>query len=85
VLFWYNQLKIYSNILRLNDINISQEEIMLLFIHYVWLPIATTKTGLEINADRTKYMAMPRSQYAGRRHSIKTDNSSSERDKEFKY
>jgi hypothetical protein len=58
---------------------------MILFTHYVWSPIATTMTGLETNADKTKYMVMPRSQNAGRRHSIKTDNSSFEREKEFKY
>jgi hypothetical protein len=30
--------------------------------------------GLEINADKTKYMVMSRDQNAGRSHSIKMDN-----------
>jgi len=61
VLFWYDQLKKYSDILHLQGINISQEEILLFFIPYVWLPVASTKTGLEANADKTKYMAISRS------------------------
>jgi len=32
--------------------------------------------GLEVNADKTKYMLMSRDQNAGRSHDIKTDNSS---------
>jgi len=41
--------------------------------------------GLEVNADKTKYMVMCRDQGAGRSHSIKTDNSSSEWVEQFKY
>jgi len=37
---------------------------------------ARTETGLEINADKTKYMVMSRDQNAGRSHSMKIDNSS---------
>jgi hypothetical protein len=40
---------------------------------------------LEVNVDKTKYMAMSRDQNAGGRHSMKTDNSSFERVEEFKY
>jgi len=43
------------------------------------LVVAGKKSGLEINADKTKYMVMFRDQYAGRSHKIKTDNSSFER------
>jgi len=35
--------------------------------------------GLEVKADKSKYMVMSRDQDAGRRHSIKTDNCSFER------
>jgi len=42
-------------------------------------------TGLEVNADKTKYMAMSRDQNAGRIHSIKIDNSSFESVEEFRY
>jgi hypothetical protein len=37
------------------------------------------ETGLEVNADKTKYMVMSRYQIAGRSHSTKIDNSSLER------
>ena len=41
--------------------------------------------GLEVNADKTKYMIMSRDQNAGWSHSMKIDNSSIERVEEFKY
>ena len=47
--------------------------------------VATKEIGLEVNADKTKYMIMSRDQNAGRSHSMKTDNSSTERVEEFKY
>ena len=47
--------------------------------------VASEETGLEVNADNTKYIFMSRDQNAGRSHSIKTDNSSFERVEEFKY
>jgi len=47
--------------------------------------VVNKKTGLEVNADKTKYMVMSRDQNAGRSHSMKTDNSSFERVEEFKY
>jgi hypothetical protein len=49
------------------------------------LVAVSKEIGLEVNADRTKYMVMSRDQNAGRSHSIKTDNSSFERAEEFKY
>ena len=45
----------------------------------------TKKTGLEVNADKTKYIVIFRDQNAGRSHSIKTDNSYLARVQEFKY
>jgi len=41
--------------------------------------------GLEVNADKTRYMVMSLDQNAGWSHSIKTDNSSFESVQEFKY
>jgi len=41
--------------------------------------------GLEVNADKTKYMVMFRDQNAGKSHNLKTDNSSFERVEEFKH
>ena len=49
------------------------------------LVVASKETGLEVNADKTKYMVMSRDQNAGRSHSMNTDNSSFERVEEFKY
>ena len=49
------------------------------------LVVATKEIGLEVNADKTKYMIMSGDQNAGRSHSMKTDNSSIERVEEFKY
>jgi hypothetical protein len=41
--------------------------------------------GLEVNADKTKYMVMSGDQIAGRSDSVKIDNSSFGRVEEFKY
>jgi len=49
------------------------------------LVVAIKEIGLEVNADKTKYMIMSRDQNAGRSHSMKNDNSSIERVEEFKY
>jgi len=43
------------------------------------LVVATKEIGLEVNADKTKYMIMSRDQNAGRSHSMKIDNSPIER------
>ena len=43
------------------------------------LVVAGNEIGLEVNADKTKYMAISRDQNAGRVHGIKTDNNSFER------
>ena len=44
---------------------------------------AAKEIGLEVNADKTKYMVMSRDQNAGRTHSMKNDNSSFDRVDEF--
>jgi len=49
------------------------------------LVVATKKIGLEVNADKTKYMVMSQDRNAGRGHSVKIDNTSIERVEEFKY
>ena len=40
---------------------------------------------LEVNVDKTKYMVMSRDQIAGQSDSMKINNSSFEREEEFKY
>ena len=49
------------------------------------LVIASRETGLEVNADKTKYMVMSRDQNAGRNHNMKIDNRSFERVEELQY
>ena len=49
------------------------------------LVFATKEIGVEVNADKTKYMIMSRDQNAGQSHSMKTHNSSIESVEEFKY
>ena len=49
------------------------------------LIVASKEIGLEVNADKTKYMVMSRDQNTGRSHNMKVDNSSIERVEEFKY
>jgi len=41
--------------------------------------------GLEVKADKTKYMVVSRDQNAGQTSNIKTDNSSFEMVEQFKY
>jgi len=49
------------------------------------LVAATREIGLEISADKTKFMVMSRDQNAGRNQSVRIDNSTFERVEEFKY
>jgi len=48
------------------------------------LVVSKKETGLEVNADTTKYMFMSRDQNAGRSHYINIDNNSFERVEDFK-
>jgi len=47
--------------------------------------LVSKETGLEVYADKTKYMVISQDQNAGQSHSMKIDNSSFERVGEFKY
>ena len=49
------------------------------------LVVWRTETGLEVNADKTKYMAMFRDQNAEQNHSLGIDDKSFERVEEFQY
>ena len=49
------------------------------------LVAATKEIGLEVNADKTKYMVMSRDQNVGRIHTVRIDNSTFERVEEFTY
>jgi hypothetical protein len=49
------------------------------------LTTASKEIGLEVNAEKTKYMVMSRNQNARHNHNINMDNKSFERVEEFKY
>jgi len=49
------------------------------------LVAANTEIGLEVSADKTKYMVMSQDQNAGRIHSVRIDSSTFERVENFKY
>jgi hypothetical protein len=49
------------------------------------LVVASKEIGLEVNAEKTKYMVMSRNQNAGQNHNIKIDNKSFEKVEQFKY
>jgi len=49
------------------------------------LAVASKEIGLEVNADKTKYMIMSRDQNVARSQNINIDSSSFERVEEFKY
>jgi hypothetical protein len=47
--------------------------------------VAREEIGLEVNAEKTKYMVMSRDQNAGRNYSMKNDSKSFEREEQLKY
>ena len=49
------------------------------------LVVASKEIGLEVNADKTKYMDMCQDQRAEQSHNVKIENISFERVEEFKY
>ena len=75
-----HQLLVYAD-----DINILGERVHIIKENEEALVVASKETGLEVNADKTKHMVTSRDQNVGRSHSTKTDISSFERVKEFKY
>jgi len=75
-----HQLLVYAD-----DVNILGGSIHSLKENAEALVAATRDIGLEVSADKTKYMVMPRDQNAGRIHSVSIDNSTFEGVKEFKY
>jgi len=68
-----------------DDVNILAGSMHTLKENAEALVAATREIGLEVSADKTKYMVMSRDQNAGRIHSVRTDNSTFERVEEFKY
>ena len=77
---WTHQLLAYAG-----DVNVLRGSIHTLKENAEALVAATREIGLEVCADKTKYMVMSRDQTAGRIHSVRTDNSTFERVEGFKY
>ena len=68
-----------------DDVNILGGSIHSLKENEETLVAATREIGLEVSADKTKYMVMSRDQNAGRNHSVRIENSTFKRVEEFKY
>jgi hypothetical protein len=47
--------------------------------------VASKETGLEVNAEKTKYMCLSRDKNAGQNHNMMVDNKSFEKVEQFKY
>ena len=68
------QLLVYTD-----DVNILGGSVHTVKENAEALVVASKKSGLEVNADKTKYMVMSGDKNAGRSHNINIDNSSSEK------
>jgi hypothetical protein len=66
-----HQLVVYAD-----DVNILGGSIHSIKKNAEDLMIASKKIGLEVNAEKTKYMVMSRNQNAGHNHNINVDNKS---------
>jgi len=75
-----HQLLVYDH-----DVNIFGGSIHTIKKNSEAIVVARKETGLEVNADKTKYMVMSQDQNAGRSHNINIENSPFERVEEFKY
>ena len=75
-----HQLQAYAD-----DVNILEEGIYTLQENAEALVAATREIGLEVSADKTKYMVMSRDQNVGQNHSVRIDDNTFERVEEFKY
>jgi hypothetical protein len=73
------------NFMPLDNVNILGERVHTVKENAKALVVAAKEVGLEVNADKTKYMVMSRDQNAGRTHSMEIDNGSFERVEEFEY
>jgi len=59
-------------------------------MHAIWknkeaLVVSSKQTGIEVNAEKTKYMIMSRDKYPGQNHNIKIQNKAFKRVEQFIY
>jgi hypothetical protein len=73
-----HQLLVYAD-----DVNILEGRIHTIKENAEALIVASKKTGLEVNDDKTKYMGKSRDQNAGWSHNMMTDNRSFESVEQF--
>ena len=74
------QLLVYAD-----DVNILGGSVRTIKENAVTLIVASKEIGLEVNADKTKYMVMSRDQNSGQSHNIEIDNSLFQWVEKFKY
>jgi hypothetical protein len=75
-----HQLLVYAD-----DVNILGRIIHAIKKNTEALVVTNKEIGLEVNAEKTKYMVMSRNQNAGQNHNIKIGNKFFERVEQFKY
>jgi hypothetical protein len=75
-----HQLAVYAD-----DVNILGGSVHTVQKNTEALVVACKEIGLEVNADKTKYLTMSRDQNAGRSHKVKIDNITFERVEELRF
>ena len=75
----------HQHLVYTDDVNILAGSIHTIKENAEALIVASKEIGLEVNADKSKYMVMSRDQTAGQDHNMKTGNRSFEKVEEFKY
>jgi hypothetical protein len=75
-----HQLLVYAD-----DVDILGGSIRAIKKNRETLVVASKEIGLEVNAEKTKYMIMSRDQNVGQNHNIKIDNKSFERVEQFSW
>jgi hypothetical protein len=68
-----------------DDVNMLGESIQTVQRNTAAIVPTCKEIGLEVNAEKTKYMVMSQEQNAGQNHNIKIGNKSLERVEQFKY